>query len=466
MDNLILSTDSYKSCHYLCYPPNMDGMFSYIESRGGKYENVLWFGLQAILKRYFTEPITLANIAEADDFFKAHGEPFPLEGWMSVLLDHGGKIPLRIKSVPEGTVVPTHNVLMTVESTDPKLFWLVSWFETLLMRTWYPTTVATISMYCKKYILEALKRTGDPKLVDFKLHDFGARGVSSGESAAIGGAAHLVNFMGSDTVEGVCLANKVYDIPMAGFSIPAAEHSTITAWGKESEVDAFENMLNKFAKPQKLVAVVSDSYDLWNAIDHLWGEKLRQKIIDSGATVILRPDSGSPIEVVVKALKMLDEKFGSVSNNKGFKVLNNVRVIQGDGINPDSIQDILAAAARAGYSADNVSFGMGGGLLQHCNRDTQRFAYKCSAAHFPVLGWVDVRKDPITDPEKASKGGRLTLYSKDGVYRTGIQNESWEDKKVDMLQEVLYNGITINKCTFQQVRERARMGLERLISPY
>jgi nicotinamide phosphoribosyltransferase len=463
-DNPILATDSYKASHYLQYPPEMRGMFSYVESRGGQYDHVLFFGLRAILRRYLERPITMEQVEEASEFFAAHGEPFPLEGWTKVVQVYGGIVPLVIRAVPEGTVVPTHNVLMTVQCTDPDLYWLVSWFETLLMRVWYPTTVATQSMYAKKAILTALQLTADDPEAEiaFKLHDFGARGVSSGESAAIGGAAHLVNFMGSDTVEGVVLANKIYGAGMAGFSIPAAEHSTITAWGQDREVEAYRNILNQFAKEGSLVAAVSDSYNLWDAIEHLWGNELRQQVIDSGATVVIRPDSGVPHEVVLKALQMLDAKFGHTVNQKGYRVLNNVRVIQGDGITADTIPMILDHAIGAGYSASNIAFGMGGGLLQQVNRDTQRFAYKCSAVLTPT-GWVGVNKDPITDPGKASKAGRLTLFKENGAFRTGLVNEGWGDKKVDVL-ETVYNGDELNFVgNFDEVRARARTGLDGLM---
>ncbi len=233
-DNLILMTDSYKSSHFLQYPPKTTGMFSYLESRGGKYRDTVFFGLQYIVDRYLSRRVTEADVHEAAKFFAAHGEPFPLDGWMRVVNLHKGAIPVCVKAVPEGTVVPTHNVLMTVESTDNELFWMVNWIEALLHRVWYPITVATTSFQIKRVIKEFLERTSDDPAAElpFKLHDFGGRGVSSHESAGIGGAAHLVNFMGSDTVEGILLANQYYQHPMAAFSIPAAEHSTVTSWGR------------------------------------------------------------------------------------------------------------------------------------------------------------------------------------------------------------------------------------------
>lgn len=460
--NLILDTDSYKSSHYLQYPPNTTKIFSYIESRGGKYDQTVFFGLQYLLKEYLAGPVITAEmVEEAREFFAAHGEPFNYDGWMRIVTVHGGKLPVRIRAVPEGVVLPVSNVMMTIENTDPECFWLTSWLETMLLRVWYPITVATQSHSIKKLIHEYLSFTADDADAEiaFKLHDFGARGVSSQESAAWGGAAHLVNFMGSDTVAGVLLANKFYGVEggMAAFSIPAAEHSSITSWGKENEVEAYRNMLTQFAKPGALVAVVSDSYDLQNAVLNLWGEELKQTVIDSGAVIVIRPDSGDPASVVLETVQNLDKKFGHTINSKGYKVLNNVRVIQGDGINRDSIGQILFALEINRYSASNIAFGMGGALLQQVNRDTQKFAMKCSLA--VVNGEeVEVFKDPVTDHGKKSKKGRLDLVGNffDGSVRTIQLDQGQEKHPGSLMQTVFENGEILAEHTFDEVRARAK----------
>lgn len=466
LDNLLLNTDSYKASHWLQYPPGTDATFFYVESRGGTHDRTVFFGLQAILKEYLAKPITHADVDEARDVFAAHGEPFNEAGWRYIVDYHGGLLPIRIRAVPEGTVVPTHNALMTIESTDPKAFWAPSYLETMLLRIWYPVTVATISWHAKQTIRQFLERTSDDPegQLPFKLHDFGSRGVSSVESAALGGAAHLVNFMGTDTVSGLLLAKVHYHEPMAGFSIPAAEHSTITSWGRGNEAEAYRNMLRQFAKPGAIVAVVSDSYDIFHAIREHWGKTLRQEVIDSGATVVIRPDSGDPVAVVHQCMELLDEAFGHTVNGKGYKVLEHVRVIQGDGINPTSIRAILERITSAGYATDNIAFGMGGALLQQLNRDTQKFALKCSAAR--INGhWIDVYKDPVTDKGKQSKRGRMTLlkHREYGSYRTEpVPPEAvsladihkpmgYEDAMVTIWED----GRIVNDWTFAQVRERA-----------
>ncbi len=460
MENIIIDTDSYKASHWLQYPPNTHSMFSYIESRGsdGEYDATVFFGLQYYLKQYLTHRVSIEEVEDAKEFFALHGEPFNYDGWMYIAKDLQGKLPVRIRAVPEGTIVPTKNILVSVEATDPKAFWVVSWLETSLLRNiWYGTTVATRSRKIKQIILDSLRLSSDDphSEIAFKLHDFGSRGVSSQESAMLGGSAHLINFQGSDTLVGVRCANKYYNCKMAGFSIPASEHSSITSWGKENEVEAYRNMLKQFAKPGALVACVSDSYDLYNAITNLWGTALKEEIIKSGAVLVVRPDSGNPPEVVLQSLKLLDDKFGHTINSKGYKVLNYVRVIQGDGISETSIKEILDLALKNGYSATNIGFGMGGQLLQCLNRDTLKFAMKCSS--ITVSGEErDVFKDPITDHNKISKAGRLDLVRRDGHFETvKIPYGQVSYDNFSEMRTVYENGVILVEDTFEAIRLRA-----------
>ncbi len=457
--NRIIDTDSYKASHFLQYPPNTTRAFFYLESRGSDrdWNETVFFGLQYLLKNYFLAPFTQGMVEEAREVIEAHGLPFNYDGWTNLIKKHGGKLPLRIRAVAEGTVVPLHNVLMTVETTDDEFAWLGSWFETQLMRIWYAITVATQSWQIKRDVFKVLQETADDAGAEiaFKVHDFGARGVSSQETAAIGGAAHLVNFMGTDTMASLLLHRKFYHAEMAGFSIPAAEHSTITSWGRDNEAQAYRNMLRHFAKPGKTVAVVSDSWDIYNAVEKIWGEQLKQEVIDSGATIVIRPDSGEPVEVVSKVMHLLGEKFGCEINSKGYKVLKNIRVIQGDGVNQNSIRQILQRLKNENFSASNIAFGIGGSLLQKIDRDTLKFAYKCSA--IVVDGeWRDVFKQPITDSSKNSKRGRLDLTLSDGKYET-VKLEAAEETAAEnsALQTVYENGELLIDDSLDEIRNRA-----------
>ncbi len=455
-DCILYKMDSYKAGHYLQYPKGMTNSYSYIESRGGIYPNTLFFGLQGFIKEYLAGcTINKDDVLEAEKFFISHGVPFNTKGWMRIAEDFGGKLPVRIKAVKEGEIVPTQNILVSIESTDPETCWLPSYLETSILRgVWFPTTVATLSHFIKKDIYEALQKSSDDPdgEISFKLHSFAGRGVSSSESAGCGDAGHLISFMGSDTVEGIVWAQRNYDDKdMLAFSIKAMEHSSVTSWGgQEFEADAYQNMIDDAAKPGAIFACVSDSYDIYNAIEHLWGEKFKEQIEKSGATCVIRLDSGSPADVVLTALQILEKKVGMTVNSKGYKVLPSYyRLLQGDGVNHESIKEIMKVVLDNNYSMSNLNFGMGGALLQQISRDTQKFAMKCSSVI--VNGEErDVFKNPITDPGKRSKAGRLALIKENDQHKT-VKGPH----KEDLLQTVFENGQMFNKTTMKQIRERA-----------
>lgn len=459
--NILLCTDSYKYSHFLQYPKGTTAMYDYLESRGGKYDELVFFGLQYIIKEYLTTPFTQEDIEEAAGLAALHGVPFNRDGFEYILEQYGGYFPVTIRALPEGTIVPTKVPMISIECNDEKAFWCVGFIEALLLQVWYPITVATNSREIKKVIKKALEETGDVSGLPFKLHDFGLRGTSSMESGAIGGMAHLVNFMGTDTMPALLAARRYYNADIAGYSIPAAEHSTITSWTRENEIDAYRNMIQQFSKEGSIYAVVSDSYDLFNAVDYIWGSHLKDEVIASKGLLVVRPDSGDPVHTPVRVVERLAAKFGFTTNEKGFKVLNNVRVIQGDGIDIDTVRSILIALKYKGFSADNIAFGMGGALLQIVNRDDQKFAIKCSAVK--VNGeWRDVYKDPITDPGKRSKAGRVTTRVKpDGTLIAGVHG--WRNHEIehrDAMQtvySVTAKNAYIVSDSFETVRKRAEL---------
>jgi len=458
--NRILLTDSYKIGHFKQYPADTEVVYSYFESRGGDFNVTTFFGLQYFIKEYLMKPITQEEINEAKEMLTTHfgsDKAFNLDGWQYIVDSYGGKLPVKIDAVKEGRTIPTSNVLMTIENTDPKCFWLTNYLETLLVQVWYPTTVATISRACKQIILKYLEETGDTVGIPFKLHDFGFRGVSSVESAGIGGVAHLTNFMGTDTLQALVVAKKYYGSDCAGFSIPASEHSTMTSWGKDNEVKAFENMLEQY-KDFPIIACVSDSYDIYRACEEHWGTTLKDKVMNHNGTTVIRPDSGSPKPVILKCLDILWDKFGGTTNEKGYKVLDpHVRMIQGDGVDLFAIEDILEAMKVAGWSADNIAFGMGGGLLQKLNRDTQKFAFKCSAIKRDGK-WNDVYKDPITSDFKKSKKGRLVLAG-GKTFPISVFEEPVVAGLYNELEPVFKNGTLLRDQTLDEIRKITNSGV-------
>lgn len=284
--NLLLMTDSYKVSHYNQYPKNTSKIYSYLECRGSSnpwIKESLFFGLQYFIKRYLAGKVfTKEKLNEAKIFYKDHffgADVINETGIEYIINKYGGKLPIKIKAVPEGSVIPLKNVLITIENTDPKCFWLTNFLETIIQQVWYPITVASLSRSIKKIIYSYLEETGDPNTIDFKLHDFGFRGTSSLESAMLGGGSNLINFKGSDTVPAAYLHYDYYNLDrknkdlfsrMPMFSIPATEHSTITTWGSQGELDAFNNFLDN--NPHGIIACVSDSWNFFWACERYWGK--------------------------------------------------------------------------------------------------------------------------------------------------------------------------------------------------
>jgi nicotinamide phosphoribosyltransferase len=433
-------------------------MFSYLEARI-KGETIVPFGARMWAQKNLMTPITMANIDEAEAFSLAHGVPFERAGWEKVVNVYGGYLPVTIRIVPEGTRVPSQNIIASVECTDPDLFWLSSQLETNMQRgIWYPTTIASNDHKNWRAIRRFALETADTlDMVPFSLHDFGGRGVSSGETAEIGGAAHLVFFKGSDTIEGVRAANFYYDCPMSAFSLPASEHTVQCSFGSLpwEQKNYLETMLSVYAKAGKIVSIVMDGYDVYRETQQLC--EMKDAIVASGAKVVLRPDSGDPLEVIPRLLGMLAMAFGTKKNSKGYKVINTVGLIQGDGIDYNSMVAILELVTSLGYSTDCIVFGSGGGLLQKVNRDTYKFAQKASAILVDGV-WKPIAKNPITDPGKKSKAGRLTLYKSrmTGEYMTGNMDIPTDSEWEDVMVTLYENGKLYDVSTLDEIRARAQ----------
>lgn len=441
-----------------------------MESRGGKFDKTLFFGLQYFLKQIEGVVVTMKDVEFADKFSKEHfgTNIFNREGWEYIVKQHGGRLPIRIKAIKEGSVIPVSNVLATIENTDDKCHWLTNCLETMLMRIWYPITVATNSYEAKKIIAEYLTKTGSGlEGLGFKLQDFGYRGVSSEETAGIGCMAHMVNFFGTDTLAGIQYANQFYNLTnnykMYGFSVPASEHSVACSFGKDGEEEYFLNMLETY--PTKLVSIVSDTYDVFNFVKTM-GSKHKDKILSRDGTVVFRPDSGDPVEVncgkkgehdgLLGILWDIFGEEGSLTEN-GYKLLpSQVRLIQGDGIDLDMIRSILETAMELGFAADNFVFGSGGGLLQKFDRDTQKFAIKASYGEKIVDGkrvGFNIQKDPITSKGKKSKAGELMLIKNSNGEYESIDKNTYRGLEEDLLELVYENGEIKRLQDFDDIRE-------------
>ena len=459
MQNRVAGADSYKYSHASQYP-KMLSMFDYMSSRGGTYPKTIFVGAQPISKM-FSKPIMQWEVDEAYADSQAHGVPFDIDGWDYIVQTLNGKIPVRIKSVEEGKLIPVNMILMTFESTDSKVPWIAGWMETVYMRVWYPINIATKSYYVK----QMLSKYGSSEWVAFAYHNFGSRSSSSEESAMIGGFAHSTQFLGTDNFNSLRYCRNNYGMKTVGsWSVFATEHSSTTAnanGSKIKELEFVERMLNE-NPDASIMSFVADSYDVYNFTDKVTEKDSKiRNIVESRVNqkFVIRPDSGDALEVIEKMLNIMD-------NNKVFdieikgqddimrKASSNFGILWGDGITPETIENILKMAIGLGYAAENFVFGSGGDLIQNHTRDTQRFAIKCSSITLPDGTEQDVFKNPITDLSKSSKKGRITtFYNIDtDTYFVDRINTDFEGKVIDVLDTVFENGEIQKEFTMDEIR--------------
>jgi nicotinamide phosphoribosyltransferase len=459
---MIYNTDSYNLSHKDMFPSGTTEISGYIECRDNcLFEKLVFFGLQAMIKqKLINENPADIDIDEAEAAWNAHGEPFNRKGWEKI--KQLGYYPVEIQAVPEGMCVPKGNVLIQIRSTDPDCFWLPTWLETEFDQIWYPIAVCTKDKLAKNMLKRYLEDTGCENIegvLPFMLHDFGYRACTCREQAMIGGAAHLVNFMGTDTFIANKFLEKYYHAnPVTGYSIPASNHAVITSWGQENEAEAFQNILDQFLKSGSTVACVSDSYDIFKAID-TWGTRFRKQIEDSGGRLVIRPDSGSPEYVLLACITKLFSYFGYTTTRTGHRLLPNcVRMIWGDGLDLKRIDEILYFLTSNNVAAENFAFGMGSGMLQKdLHRDTVSLAFKVNervtnGERIPVF------KNPVTGRGKASKAGRQALVNCDG-YTFTILEINLENRK-NLLRTVYINGKLIEDDSINDIQARANQGYD------
>lgn len=458
--NLLLMSDSYKVTHWAMLPPGLGNTESYCESRGGSFPFTMFFGLQYYMKSYLAgQQVTEEKIQEAKEFYAAHfgnADYFNEEGWRYILEKHNGYLPIGIKAVKEGSIVPIKNVLYKIYSTDPKCGWLVKWCETLLMKMWYTITVSTNSMAAREIIDYYHTMSGVTSAPQFMLHDFGYRGVASEEQAWLGGACHLLSFAGSDNVAGIRMLMKYYAAPMCGYSVAASEHMVMSITGREGEIATYKRILASMRVG--VVSLVSDTYDVYNLCEQASSDpEFKELILSRDGKFVIRLDSGDPIEVIEKCLGILEAGFGATINEKGYKTLNpKIGLLQGDGISLHSMSNIIQYfVEHKKWSIDNFVFGSGGKLLQAFDRDTLQFTIKACYAELDGVG-VDVYKDPITSKgSKTSKRGQLHLmYNKvKGYYTINSHEAKHDESDQDMLELVFLNGKIIQEITYAELME-------------
>jgi nicotinamide phosphoribosyltransferase len=470
VENLMLCTDVYKMGHMEQYPKGTTKVYSYLLARSDKkMPETLFYGLQYYLKKLCARP-TDAHMIEFLDYRKnilGTNASKAIEDKCHNLVKLG-YLPIKIKAVREGQVIPVRNALMTIESMHPEFYWMVGFVESLLLKVWNTTTVASNSRklraLCKRYADETCDDDGH---VQFQVHDFGYRGCSSEETAALSGSAHLISFLGTDTITAIKLIKETYGCKEPiGLSVPASEHSVMCAFGKENEFAGFEHMLELY--PTGILSQISDTYDLWNVLTN-FAERLKSRILERDGKFVFRPDSGDPPKIICGdadeatgspewfgSLRLLDKTFGSKKNSKGYRVLNpKVGLIYGDGMFYDRFERTLETMKIMGYASSNLVIGSGGILLQQFNRDDMGFAIKATFAE--VNGELrELMKDPVTDHKKKSHKGLVALMKdQDGRYFTKDQCTAEEEEK-SLLETVFLNGELKRMTTFDEIRALAK----------
>lgn len=453
--NFILEADAYNLFHYDMYPSNTEYIYSYFESRTGTGDEMVFFGLQAFIRQYLEGiQITNADVDEADLFSRAATKKslFNREGFKYIANECGGRLRLEIRALPEGTKIKRGNVVMTVVNTDPKLAWLTSFIGSHLTHIWNTCTIATQSYKLYRDIYKIYEDAGDNlDLVKSSVHCFGFRGCSSLETAASAGCGHLLSFISSDTLPAMKFALDHYSAdPMhLVHTVPASEHSVMTSLGRDGEGDMVGRILDKHRLG--VVSIVADSYNIYDFVKNIICGTYLHRIKRRFGTVVIRPDSGNPFEILPRLLAMLEESFGTTSNEHGLKLLSDkVRLMWGDGLDRDKIISILKNLVELGWAPSNVVYGMGAGLLQNVNRDTLKFAYKCSS-QFRDGEWRDVAKEPLHS-DKKSKKGRFAVVMRDNELCTIHIDELREDE-TNYLQLVFKDGELKRYQFFDSIRD-------------
>ncbi|URZ88007.1 nicotinate phosphoribosyltransferase [Floricoccus penangensis] len=439
--NPILNTDAYKLTHWKEYPEGLTKLYSYGEARkGGVFDQTIFFGLQMVIHDHFLEPITDEMIDEAEKVAEltfGTKEYFNRPVWEKVR--DLGYWPVKITTIPEGTLVPTGTVLFTLESTEPWFATTLNALETMLMHVWYPTTIATNDFFIKKDLLPFFKNTGNIANLPWAVNDFGLRGVTSLQAGERGGAAHLVNFQGTDNMAADLAIERIYDYSGRGQSVWATEHSVATSYGPEQGEFEYLNAQLDRSDENTAISIVIDSYDTFAFIKDVVGsDEIKSKIIARPGRVVFRPDSGNPIDTPLQVIEELGKIFGYKENEKGYKVLNsNVGVIQGDGMKRESIKELYQKLTDLGWSADNIVVGSGGGLLQEgFTRDTERFALKASYGEREDGTGFNIQKKPKTDASKTSKAGKFKVILEEGSLKT----VSIDDEGENILRTIYEDG--------------------------
>jgi nicotinamide phosphoribosyltransferase len=479
--NSMLLADFYKLSHRKMYPPGTTKVYSTWTPRGSRMAGVsefVWFGLQAFIQRrllgtlqddFFAKDVDAICSEYARVVRHTLGEAEPETQHIRDLHELG-YLPLRIRGLDEGTVVPLRTPVMTIENTEPRFFWLTNYVETLMSsELWQPSTSATIAhQFRKLYDKYALETVGDTGFCQFQGHDFSMRGMGCLDAATLSGLGHLTSFVGTDTVPAILAAESFYganvESELVGTSVPATEHSVQCCYGDD---DKYVHEIITRIHPTGIVSVVSDGYDFWDVINRVL-PLLKPEILAREGKLVVRPDSGDPVKIVCGdpeattewerkgAVERLWDIFGGTTSAQGYRCLDpHIGLIYGDAITYERATKMLAALKAKGFASTNVVHGIGSFTYQYTTRDTFNMALKSTLAVRDGKE-IHIFKTPKTDDGmKYSQRGRVVVERNESGAVTWRDGLSLTDHvPTNLLLDRFVDGQVMNQTTFAEVRKR------------
>lgn len=480
----MLLCDFYKISHREQYPKKTEVVYSTWTPRASRMkgvDKVVAFGFQAFIKNYlidffqenfFSRPKEEVIKEYARIIQYSLGVQDPDTKHIEDLHDLG-YLPLEVKALEEGTLVPLRVPMMTIQNTDPRFYWLTNYIETLAScELWQPATSATIANEYKKILTKyALETAGNAEFVPFQGHDFSMRGMSSLNSAMSSGAGHLLSFVGTDTIPAISYAETYYNAnvekELVGTSIPATEHSVQCAYSDDEHY--LERMMTE-VYPSGFVSIVSDGYDFWDVIGRVV-PSLKDKIMARDGKVVIRPDSGDPVKIICGdpdgktelerkgAIEALYDIFGGTVSETGYKMLDeHIGLIYGDAITLRRCEDICEQLKQKGFASTNVVYGIGSYTYQYNTRDTFGFALKSTLC---VINGDEkqIFKNPKTDSGiKKSQKGKVLVFMKDGELTFSDGHYLKDNLSTDLLEPVFKDGKILKETSFEEVRKRLADG--------
>jgi nicotinamide phosphoribosyltransferase len=497
--NPLLLTDGYKTSHNKQYPKGTTLVYSNFTPRSNKYapkgcDEVVVFGTQMVMtqlhevfeKEFFSKPKDEVCGEMKRELSAYLGSDYDVSHFEA--LHDLGYLPIKVKSLPEGTKAPIRVPVLTIYNTHPDFFWVTNYLETILSNLlWKPMTSATIAHQYRKVLTSWMEKTDKERawFIDWQGHDFSMRGMDSVEAVVSSGLGHLTSFLGTDSLPAIHGARKYYgaDGFVAG-SVPATEHSVMCAGGKEDEIETFRRLLETY--PTGILSVVSDTWDLWKVCtEHV--VTLKEEILARDGKLVIRPDSGDPVDILCGAydtinsgdeqnldynypkygvekdspeykgvIELLWDVFGGTINEQGYKVLDpHIGAIYGDSITIDRANEICKRLEAKGFASTNVVLGIGSFTYQYNTRDTFGFAMKATYVEVNGVG-REIFKDPITDDgTKKSATGLLCVEEHDG--KIGLYDKvSWNTENTGILQTIYKDGQQYNVTSLEEIRKKLK----------